>query len=123
MNRTEMLLEKRNQRVADFFNMKSPKEDNLYYAFFTLYKDEPLHARQAKSIVYGLHNEPLHIFPEDKIVGRIYQGVNGEWSPFLASTEKYPEFAEYCVFDHGIKEFNEMSEENMMFSKAYGFSC
>ena len=50
----------------------SPRKKHQTWAFDELYKDLPLRERQARSLSYGLVNEPVRIFPGERINGVFY---------------------------------------------------
>ncbi len=59
----------------------SPKARNLSHAFFDLYADLPLLERHARSLAYALVNEPVRIFPEEHLVGTLYQATEESGCP------------------------------------------
>jgi len=81
--KSQALLEKSRQRATSTKSqawMCSPKEFNWTYAFFELYKDEPLRLRQALSFAYALNNEPALIFDGFELVGQFYR-IQGLGTP------------------------------------------
>lgn len=95
---------------------QSPKEKNWAHAFFDLYPGLPLIERQARSFAYALVNEPIYIYPDERLAGQTYQGCAGygdvalngvtgdaRWDEFAANrvaarltAERLPENAAYA---------------------------
>ena len=63
--------------------IESPKNSNWTEAFFERYAGEPLRRRQALSFAYALENEPIYLFPRERLVGQVYYLVPGAGSPDL----------------------------------------
>ena len=51
----------------------SPRLRNLEHAFSTLYRDCPYWERYALSMAYALAHEPVHLLPDERLVGMLYQ--------------------------------------------------
>jgi formate C-acetyltransferase len=49
------------------------------HAFFELFRDLPMRARQARSLAYAMVNEPVHVFAEERVHGIFYTGWSN-WS-------------------------------------------
>ena len=79
---------------------------NQKHAFFELYADLPLPERQARSLAYAMVNEPVRLFPGERVTGQFYGGSDpqlgdaswGEFSAFPAAAariaKEIPELAE-----------------------------
>lgn len=58
----------------------SPRQANLAHAFEHLYASRPYWQRYARSLAYALEREPVYLFPEERLVGMLYQ----TWRPGTA---------------------------------------
>ena len=54
----------------------SPRRRNQTRAFFELHGSAPYWERYAKSLAYALENEPVHVLPDELLVGMLYQIPN-----------------------------------------------
>jgi hypothetical protein len=79
---------------------RSPKAGNWTYAFFERYAQLPLRERQARAAAYALVNEPVCLFPEERLVGALYQGCEGAQSVELDGSGFDPRWAEFSVAWH-----------------------
>lgn len=79
---------------------ESPKVGNWTRAFFELYADRPLAERQARSMAYALANEPVYVFPLERLAGQIYQACPGAESPEVSGSSTDPRWAEFTVCDN-----------------------
>ena len=55
--------------------------ENQTYAYYDLYRDLPLRERQARSLAYALVDEPVRVFPGERINGMFYgdTGDDPQW--------------------------------------------
>lgn len=65
------------------------RTQNQTYAFFELYADLPLWERQARSLAYAMVNEPVHVFPGERVHGVFYGGSDPQlydaaWGEYAA---------------------------------------
>lgn len=51
----------------------SPRRRHQITAFFDLFASAPYPERYAKSLAYALENEPVYLFPDESLVGMLYQ--------------------------------------------------
>ena len=51
----------------------SPRAGNMDAAFFDRYADRPFWERYARSMAATLHAEPVYLFPDEQLVGMLYQ--------------------------------------------------
>ncbi|MEW6357457.1 MAG: pyruvate formate lyase family protein [Planctomycetota bacterium] len=103
---------------------ESPKARNYTRAFFELFGDLPLPERQARSFAHALVNEPIYIYPNERLAGQIYQGAgsgdiplvgvpnDAQWDEFAAvrvaarlTRERIPEDAAYSKYFFGGASF------------------
>lgn len=50
-----------------------PRQANLTHAFYELYADLPYGERYARSVAWALENEEVRLFPDEALVGMLYQ--------------------------------------------------
>jgi trans-4-hydroxy-L-proline dehydratase len=80
-----------------FEGHESLKEKNLSHAFFDLHADLSLPERQARSFVYALEREQVHIHPLTRIAGQIFQACSGAGCPEVGGSATHPDWAEFSV--------------------------
>ncbi|MBI2193391.1 MAG: hypothetical protein HYU36_15560 [Planctomycetes bacterium] len=51
----------------------SPRDGHFKKAFFEIYAEKPYEERYARSLAYALENEPVYLFPDEHLVGMLYQ--------------------------------------------------
>ena len=71
----------------------TPRPANLEDAFLGRYANRPLWERRARAMAFALEHEPVYLFPEEELVGILYQGA----SP----PRGYTTAAEFAHFDAG----------------------
>ncbi|NLC58510.1 MAG: hypothetical protein GX774_16890 [Armatimonadetes bacterium] len=91
---------------------ESPKARHWTHAFFDLYADLPLWERQARSLAYALVNEPVRLFPEERLVGTIYQGCPGAECVQWGGLADEPRWADYTVAPHAAELVRQRVPEN-----------
>jgi len=84
-------------RERGFGPHESPKERNWTHAFFELYADLPLRERQARSFAYALVNEPVYIFPDERLAGQIYQACPGAGAVDARGSNEDARWADYAA--------------------------
>jgi len=69
----------------------TPRRPNLDHAFFELYAGRPYWERRTRALAYALEREPVHLFPDERLVGLLYQIApdppgytpdNERWAPY-----------------------------------------
>ncbi len=66
------------------------RQDLQTHAFFELYAELPLRERQARSLAYAMVNEPVIVFPDDRLHGVFYGGGDpqlggtGPWEAYCS---------------------------------------
>ncbi|MBN2310308.1 MAG: hypothetical protein JXR94_15140 [Candidatus Hydrogenedentes bacterium] len=65
------------------------RAENQTRAYFELFAHLPLRERQARSFAYALVNEPVRVFPAERVHGMFYQGPDPQYA--------HPDWGEHCV--------------------------
>jgi trans-4-hydroxy-L-proline dehydratase len=91
---------------------QSPSARNWTRAFFELYADLRLRERQARSFAYALVNEPVRIFPAERLAGTIYQVCTGSGSPQIGGAGQGACWDEFTVAPYASRLVTERVPEN-----------
>lgn len=97
----------------------SPKEANWTKAFFELYADLPLTERQARSCAYALEQEPVYLYPLERLVGQTYQACPGAGSPELYGCAEDPRWQEYAAFPVAARRVRAELPENELYGRFF----
>lgn len=98
----------------------SPKEVNWNMAFFKLYKQLPLAERQAQSFAYALRNEPIYVFPLERIAGQTYQACEGAGSPEFNGIDGDDRWNEYSVTSTAREAIKKVFPDSVPYHKHFG---
>ncbi|MHC4735996.1 MAG: pyruvate formate lyase family protein, partial [Planctomycetota bacterium] len=96
------------------------RTQNQTHAYFDRYRDLPLRERQARSFAYALVNEPVRIYPGERVNGIFYGGTGNDpqwhhpdWGTACAVTAAEERIrAEIPEFEPLSKQWPEMSPQN-----------
>lgn len=99
---------------------ESPRESNLTKAFFEIYEHLPLAERQARAHAYTIENEPVHIFPLERIAGQVYQACPGSGAPEYFATEPGSKWAEVSAVNMAHQAIGKVFPASDPFHKHFG---
>jgi len=118
----ERLTRYRDESIArNQADITSGKEANWTKAFFELYGDLPLAERQARSFAYSLNQEPIYLFPHQRIAGLLYMLRPGSNPPDCDGVNVDPRWADYSVLPVASKKVRELLPANEPLAKYWLF--
>ncbi len=98
---------------------ESPKEANITYAFFELYRRLPLAERQARSMVYALLREPIVYEEHETIAGQVFQACPGAGDPFLRGGAGDERWRDFCANSVAARVVAEQLPEHALYGRHF----